>query len=140
MLEDGDVFPGYSIKNDGTTFVIASAQSIDSSVYCLVKEEGSPYSSGYSGLNSFQIYGKHQCHLDFIAAALHLHNTGFAKVLITLSYMQTPSLIIYDHSRLKLRRFVFIKHDVCPTLFLLYYTLITGVAGIYFLEEKSGKR
>lgn len=61
ILQNGDILPGYSIKNDGKTLVIASAQSADSSFYCLAREEGSPYNSINFGQSGLQIYGEYEC-------------------------------------------------------------------------------
>jgi len=45
VLEHGDVIPGYSIKNNGKTLVVVSAQYSDN-IGCSVQEERSPYKSG----------------------------------------------------------------------------------------------
>ncbi len=58
VMQNGDVFPGYSVKNDGKTLVIDSARSTDTSFLCSVKEEGSPYSSVNFGLSIGLIYSK----------------------------------------------------------------------------------
>ena len=55
VSQNGDIIPGYSIKNDGKTLVIVSAQYSDS-YSCSVQEEGSPYKS--SSYLSLTIYSK----------------------------------------------------------------------------------
>lgn len=60
MLRNGDVLPGYSIKNDGKTFVIASAQFTDTTFYCSVQEEGSPYKSAGANYPSLTIYSEYK--------------------------------------------------------------------------------
>lgn len=58
VLRNGDVLPGYSIKNDGKTFVIASAQFTDTTFYCSVQEEGSPYKSAGANYPGLTIYSE----------------------------------------------------------------------------------
>jgi len=58
VLQNGDVVPGYSIKNDGKTFVIESAQYADS-YYCSVQEEGSPYKNLYNNYFFVSVYSEY---------------------------------------------------------------------------------
>src|SRR6218665_2003346 len=59
VLQNGDVVPGYSIKNDGKTIVIASVQYSES-FYCSVQEERSPYKSGFNRYVDITVYGEYQ--------------------------------------------------------------------------------
>lgn len=63
VLKYGDTVPGYSIKNDGKTLVIASAQYTGNNynwLSCAVQEEGSPYKSSDSWLD-LRVYSEYLC-------------------------------------------------------------------------------
>src|SRR6218665_3857591 len=59
QIQNGDVVPGYNIKNDGKTLMIVSAQYTDDFL-CSAQEEGSPYK--YTSVNfTLIVYGEQWC-------------------------------------------------------------------------------
>lgn len=96
VLRNGDVLPGYSIKNDGKTFVIASAQFTDTTFYCSVQEEGSPYKSAGANYPGLTIYSKPFTY-SFSPVSRKFNAAPYSSVYLSFNYQATPPLISYSN-------------------------------------------